>query len=168
MPRQRRLAFFAAALALGVLAVPVVLFALFEPGAQTIAHLFRANYGLLCLPLVGVVTVTYEFFITNNLQSGTVPPTAAQAQNEDMCNFVLNWADSDTTATVTHNWNLSAAEQQALLPIVSVLPTQSNTGTTVVALTANGTNTITIGKGANAGSGGTYNGYMLRPNSLIR
>ena len=116
----------------------------------------------------GIVTSTYNFFIAQNLQTGTTPPTLAQALNENMLNVLLNWADSDTTATLTHNWNMSAAEQTALLPLMSIFPTQTNTNTTVVAVTAQNTNTVTVGKQANAGSGGTYVVQMLHPNTLIR
>jgi hypothetical protein len=127
---------------------------------------FFMKYGFIAL---GTVTATYNFFNPGGtLTSGTTPPTTAQALNENMCNVNLNWADADTTATLTHNWNLSTAEQSALLPIVSIFPTASNTGTTVVAVTAQGTNAITVGKLGNAGSGGTYVVQMLRPNTLIR
>ena len=164
--RFNRFAFLAAALAL--VGIPITLLMLFHPAFETIAR-FVLHHGMLSVPLFGVVTITYEFFITNNLQSGTTPPTQAQALNENMLNATLNWADSDTTATLTHNWNLSAAEQSALLPIVSVMPAQSNTGTTVVAVSLpQGTNAVTLTKLANVGSGGTVVVYMLRPNSLIR
>jgi hypothetical protein len=161
---KTRTASFAAIFAVLALLVMFAVCLLHPSPHQFVVWVFKYG-GLLAF---GTVTSTYNFFQAGILQSGTTPPTLAQAQNEGMLNVQLNWADADTTATLTHNWNFSAAEQTALLPIVDIFPTQSNTQTTVVAVTAQGTNSVTVGKGANAGSGGTYVIQMLRPNSLIR
>jgi hypothetical protein len=161
---KTRTAWFAALFAVLGLTLLVALACLVHAGPHQFA-VWIFKYGLVAF---GAVTTTYNFFQAGILQTGTTAPTLAQAQNEGMLNVQLNWADADTTATLTHNWNYSAAEQTALLPIVDIFPTQTNTQTTVVAVTAQGTNSITVGKGANAGSGGTYVIQMLRPNSLIR
>lgn len=155
---------FAAIFAALLFLTLVLVFVVVHPSPHLLA-VFLMRYGFLAF---GVVTSTYNFFQAGILTSGTTPPTAAQALNENMLNVQLNWADSDTTATLTHNWNMSAAEQTALLPITTIFPTQTNTNTTVVAVTAQGTNSITVGKQANAGSGGTYVVQMLHPNTLIR
>jgi hypothetical protein len=123
--------------------------------------------GLMWLPLIGAVTVTYAFPV-----AGTTPPTATQMNqpggSDNLVTGTVNMADADTVATVTHAMGLSAAEVSALFPLVNVYPTGSNTGTVVVAVALASANTITVSKLGNVGSGGTFNFWIARPHSLIR
>jgi hypothetical protein len=64
-------------------------------------------------------------------------------------------ADADTTATITHNFGLSAAQLAQGFPLVNITPTLSQALTALSgwAVTAVATNTITLTKLASTGSG---------------
>lgn len=63
-------------------------------------------------------TVAYETPVT-----GATAPTAAQSKNKNTVNALITGDNAATTFTVTHNWNLTAAQQAAGFPIPQVEPT---------------------------------------------
>lgn len=49
--------------------------------------------------------------------SGATAPTALQAKNKNFCNAVVTGDAAAVTFTITHNWNLSAADLAAGFPV---------------------------------------------------
>ena len=122
------------------------------------------------------VTVTYNFVNPALLPAsagyitGTTPPTAFQATQVSRIGALVNFgADSDTTATVTHNWSFSASQLSNLQLVVILTPQTIGTAAGFYSVQLTNANTITITKGVtSAGSGETtFMVNMLYPNSLI-
>ena len=95
--------------------------------------------------------------------SGTVAPTATQAVGNSLT-CQVGMADADTTATITHNWGLTAANNTALYPWINWYLSTAGTAIPILSF-ALSTNTVTITKASAAGSGGTYNVVVQRPYS---
>lgn len=118
---------------------------------------------------MAVIGTSY-FFSTGGVLTvgGTMPPTAAQAfySNQVICQ--LTAGDTDTTCTITHNFNLTAAQQANLLPNISYVPGASAAGTVypVVAFTV-ATNTIAVAKQSVTGSNSTLVVTVSRPVSTF-
>jgi len=95
--------------------------------------------------------------------STTTPATAAQAANVQSQAVTVNFGDSDTTATITHNFQASTYALALLRPWVQVYAVTA--GTAYPALQwALAANTLVITKGnTTTGSGGTYNVIIQRP-----
>lgn len=76
----------------------------------------------------------------------------------------MTWLDADTTATITHNFGLTATQNTQLLPQVLIGIDSSSAGTVngVVTITRN-PNTVVLTKASAAGSGGTLAVTCLRP-----
>lgn len=132
-----------------------------------VAHL-NAHQLLFLLtlgPLVGVVTVTYKYPV-----SGLVAPTAQQVRVLSMVTATLNWGDTDTSATITHNFGLSSAELADLFPVPVVYAIALNGSPSAPAPFVNLTdgNTITITKSSVTNSGGTFNVVVFRPHTNMR
>lgn len=118
---------------------------------------------------MAVITTSY-FFSTGGVLTvgGTTPPTAAQAfySNQVICQLAAG--DGDTTCTITHNFNLSAAQQANKLPNIARITDGSSAGTVepVIAFTVT-TNTITVAKQSVVGSNSTINVTISRPMSTF-
>ena len=112
------------------------------------------------------VTVTYEHPV-----AGIVAPTAVEAKGIVNANVIAT-ADGDTTATITHNFGLSADEIAAGWPAVVITPLlQAVAVVSAWAVTSVTTNTVVLTKGVGAGSGNV--GAQLRvsvqrPHSIVR
>lgn len=99
----------------------------------------------------------------------TTGPTAAQAYYIDELKAQLTSGDADTTCTITHNWNLTAAEQANLYPNINWINAGASTGTLNPILTWTvTTNTITLLKVSAVGSQGTYIVTIGRNQTIIR
>jgi hypothetical protein len=110
-------------------------------------------------------TVNYQWPVANT----TVAPT--QAQSNYLVKGTLNWLDADTTVTITHNFNLSAADVTALFPDVDLVIDSTNTGTGLQAGTiavASAANTVTLTKVSAAGTGGTWRFSLDKWHSITR
>jgi hypothetical protein len=101
--------------------------------------------------------------------STTTAPTAAQAFNLQQLLCLLTAGDADTTCTITHNMNLSAAEQANFYPQIQWWLGQGSTGTLnpILVFTVT-TNTITVLKVSAVGSQGSYVVAVSRPSTIIR
>ena len=100
----------------------------------------------------------------------TTAPTQAIAFYINQLQLQLTAADADTTCTITHNWNLAAAEQTNLYPWITFVPNHDSLGTVapVLVFTVT-TNTLTLVKANTvAGSGGSYLVTVSRPSTIIR
>jgi fructose-1,6-bisphosphatase/inositol monophosphatase family enzyme len=115
------------------------------------------------------VTVTYTWPV-----SGITAPTLAQMQNFNaVVAEIAATADGDTTAVVTHNFNLSAADLAALFPFVKMV----QAGATAILsgwylnLAAATADSLTFTKATTGGSGaaGTQLVVQLtRPHTIER
>lgn len=117
-------------------------------------------------------TVTYASFqdgsgIGGSYTGGTTPPTQAQAAARNLVSALLNFTDTDTTFTLTHNMNLTAAQLACLLPLVDVNTTGSvqavGTAVAPVFTITKAANTITVTKLQAMGSGSTIQIDIRRP-----
>jgi hypothetical protein len=106
-------------------------------------------------------TITYNWPPGN----GTVPPTVAQAALVNIQTVQVAFgADSDTTATITHNWASPASTAQGvglITPMVSVDET-STTSPVAVSVTLTNSLTCTLTKLSAAGSVGTWTVVLSR------
>ena len=93
------------------------------------------------------------------------PPTAAQAFFTNSLVTRVFLADSETTTTVTHNWNLSTTQLAAFYPFIFFYAQNSGTAAPTLGFTLTDSCTVTIAKGTVAGTGGTFVVTMLRPMS---
>lgn len=113
------------------------------------------------------VTTTYSYPV-----AGTTAPTAAQSSAVNaVVSTVIATADADTTATITHNFGLSASELSNGFPIVIITPLLSNAITSGWYASAVATNSITLTKGTGAGSGNAgaqIRVTVLRPHTIIQ
>lgn len=117
---------------------------------------------------MAVISVSYLW--TNPAGGGyqtttTTAPTQTQSYYLNQIYALLNAADADTTCTITHNFNLTAAEQTNLYPNISWIENNDSTGTVAPVLKFTvSTNTIAVTKNnTGAGSQGTYLVTISRP-----
>lgn len=111
---------------------------------------------------MAAAVVTYQYPVI-----GTTAPTAIQASVVSSLACQVSMGDTDTTGVITHNWGLSAAQNTALQPWLSVW--LQTPGTLVPILSfALSTNTVSITKVSATGSGGTYVVTLQRPNTIVQ
>jgi hypothetical protein len=113
------------------------------------------------------VTVNYEY---PGLGLGTNPPSIAQIALLSAVTAQVVFGDADTTAAITHNFGISTPNLGSLFPFVGYYPTLlgTNPAAAVVSAALTNSNVVTLTKSATtAGTNGTYNVILLRPNSLI-
>jgi len=117
-------------------------------------------------------TVTYASFQTGNTYGGgytggTTAPTTSQSSQTNIVSALLNFTDTDTTFTLTHDMALTAAQLAALLPLVtwSVVSSVQAVGTAVAPVFAitKASNTVTFTKLQATGSGCTIQIDVRRP-----
>jgi len=115
------------------------------------AHVISWSTLALLLPVIGTVTVTYEYPVA----STTAPTTTQSALVKMVTANIIASADGDTTATVTHNLQISTADRAKGFPIVILTPLLSQALTALSAWTATITdgNVVTLTKLTSTGSG---------------
>jgi hypothetical protein len=110
-------------------------------------------------------TINYRYPI-----AGTVAPTAAQVADLSMVTAQVIMGDADTTAAVVHNMAVAGFGLGYGFPLV-ISRVALYTGTTAVTIpptiTLTDSNTVTVAKTAETGSGFTMEVQVLRPNSII-
>jgi len=104
--------------------------------------------------------------------AGTVPPTSVQSAAVNMINAAVNFADADTTFTVTHNLGMSTADIASGFPTIILDQltggVSTTTGPPIYTVTST-PNTTTITKSTAATlSGGTVLAAIARPHSIFR
>jgi hypothetical protein len=104
--------------------------------------------------------------------AGTTPPTLALMANLKMLNAAVNFADADTTFTITHNLGLSTAYIALGFPVINLNQltggASTTTGPAVYTVTSSA-NTTTINKSTAATlSGGTVLAAIARPYSVVQ
>jgi hypothetical protein len=154
----------AALLALAILPAAVFLF--------HVSPLTAVELAMLIGPFaIGVVTVTYDSFEDGTrpgggYAGGIVAPTAAQSANVNAIRAAVSMADTDTTATITHNWGLSAAQLAAGYPDLSFYVNSFGTANLPVMAVISfslSANAVTITKLSATSSGAVLNCRVLRP-----
>jgi hypothetical protein len=99
--------------------------------------------------------------------SGTIPATAAQAAAASVQVANVQFADSDTTVTIVHNWALDTLALARGLPF-SVVEITTGETLAVALQVAKATNQIVVTKLAtSAGTGGTFQFTLNRPHSIL-
>ena len=107
-------------------------------------------------------TVTYASFQDGSgyyagYTGGSTAPTQAQSFTRNLVSLTLNFTDTDTTFTLTHNFNLTTAQLACLLPLVNINPGGS------VFTVSKAANTVTLTKLQATGSGSTVQVDIRRP-----
>jgi hypothetical protein len=148
---------FGLALAAALLCVLAVLLA-FHTGY----HPLLLAAGLI--GLAGTVVVTYDYPV-----SGTTAPTVVQTgpNGANMVTATVFMADTDTTATITHNWGLPATAPGQLFPVPIFFIQSPGTAEPIISFVLTNTNAVVMNKVSATGSGGTYGVVLLRPHSII-
>lgn len=106
--------------------------------------------------------VTYAYPV-----AGTTAPTVAQALSANAVTATVAMLDADTTATITHNWQLSVAQLANLFPLVSYYVSSKGTAMPILQVALTNSVSVTLTKTTDAGGGGTYTFALLRPHSII-
>jgi len=96
--------------------------------------------------------VTYAFPVT-----GATAPTAQVMKAHQTLHALVGFADSDTTAVITHNWGSPLSDYgTALFPVPKFYMTTVGTaGVPVLTFALTNSNVVTITKATGAGTGGT-------------
>ena len=103
-------------------------------------------------------TVTYQ-----NPVAGTTAPTVAQALLTNLITASVAMADADTTATVVHQFGLSAAQLAAGFPIVTFNFSTAGTLAVNYSVTVGATNVVIAKASTATGSGSTLEVSVMRP-----
>jgi hypothetical protein len=160
----------AALIALAVILLPALALATIDATIEP-----SGGHGALLLALsalgllVGAVTITYNFQPsgTHVPVSSTTAPTAAQARHFNSIAALVTYAEADTTATVTHNWGMTAAEAQQYQPWVSIYTVTSGTAVPLFSINVANTNAVVVDKTAANGTSGSFCVILQRPNSIV-
>lgn len=100
------------------------------------------------------MAVTVNYYNPGSASSLTAPTVAANGLFDTVTARVIATADGDTTATITHNLGLSAADLTAGRPEIYITNLlQVPASTSAWAVTTIAANSITLTKGTGAGSG---------------
>lgn len=108
-------------------------------------------------------TVVYAYPV-----SGATAPTQLQALNCNMLTATVQFSDADTTATITHNWKLTAAQLANLWPVVASYISTAGTLAVNYTFALTDSSTVTVAKASTAtGAGSTLTVNLQRPHSMI-
>lgn len=113
--------------------------------------------------VAGTATVTYLTPI-----HGTTPPTAAQIRLLSSVTVTINFGDTDTSAVITHNFGLSAAEAADGYPWTPWWIVNPGTVVPLISFVNTDTNTVTVTKALATGTNCTIEVAVLRPDTNIR
>lgn len=103
-------------------------------------------------------TVTYVTPV-----AGTTAPTTTEAFRVKSLVATVAMVAADTTAVITHNWGLTAAEAADLQPWIRYYFTASGTIAPIITFALTDTNSITITKLSVADQSGTLVVILERP-----
>lgn len=110
-----------------------------------------------------VATILYK-----NPATGTVEPTVIQALSYNTLVAEVVLADADTTAVITHNWQMSSADLALYFPTVSMYANGQGTAAGTVIATLTNSVAVTLTKSTAAGSAVTLVVILQRPHSIVR
>jgi hypothetical protein len=129
------------------------------------------------LLLFGTTVVTYGWPAT-----GTVAPTVTQAMNQNSITAQVSMLNTDTVATIVHNWGAAAIAVNPnssteignwpteLFPfvIVNIDSTATTTVQPLFQVSVADTNQVVITKNTTVGTQGTFDVVLIRPHSYIK
>lgn len=135
-----------------------------KPGPVTAAFMWIAALGV-----VGT-TITYLFPVSNT----TTAPTAAQSSQVPCVVALVNFADADTTAALSHNMGIATAagfagDQPNIaqgFPQVLMSWTATSTVAATVSYTNTSGNVVTLTKASLLGTAGTLMVWIRQPNTI--
>lgn len=108
-------------------------------------------------------SVNYQYPVPANVPS-TTPPTQAVMATLSACVAQIIMADADASVVLTHNMQIVQSGLGSLAPLVIINPV-AGTGPIIFTFTIS-TNTVTLNKATTAGNNGTFNVWVMRPNTL--
>lgn len=126
-------------------------------------------WGFSAFSILAGVTVTYTYPVTSPAL-GTTPPTLSQVKEISDVSATVNFADSDTTFTVTHNYGdpgYGPTDTSQGFPIPIYWYTSAGTGPVQMQVVLDNAKAV-FTKASSAGSGGTMQVHILRPNTRFR
>lgn len=126
--------------------------------------------ALFALSAVAGVTVTYASFQDGSgphegYTGGTTPPTTTQSETVNAVVATVVLGDTETTAPIIHNMQITAAALAAFQPYVTVGISVPGTVAPLVSRVLTDGNTVTLNKTSNTGSGATFVVVIRRPYS---
>ena len=134
------------------------------PAQAPVRHTGSRVFLLLAsLTALAGVTVTYAYPVT-----GTVAPTVAQARHCNALTAKVVFADGDTTATITHNWQESTTALAELSPWCRVYNDTLGTALPYLSFVLTDSVSVALLKAAGNGTGGTFVVILERPHSIVR
>lgn len=95
--------------------------------------------------------------------AGSTSPTIAQGTNCNDVGVLINMADTDTTATITTNLQISAAHLANGWPLINSWVQNGGTVNPNLSFVRTDSSTVTVGKTSAVGSGGSYLVQVTRP-----
>jgi hypothetical protein len=102
--------------------------------------------------------------------AGTFPTSAQAVDYNTQVNRVV-FGDADTTAVLTHNWMIPAAQLAAFFPLINYYIQNANSVLLtypILTFALTDSNTVTITKDAGTGTGGTFVVTLQRPYSATQ
>lgn len=117
------------------------------------------------------VTTTYSFRVPGgtDVAGATTAPTVTQASKVTrIAAQVIFGADSDTTATVTHNFQTSTGDLAQLMPQTILNQSGAGTGPSVILVTRTDSVSVTLTKGTGAGSACTCEVVISKPHTIVQ
>jgi hypothetical protein len=109
--------------------------------------------------MAGVITYTYP-------GSGTTPATAAQASACSVQTMSVLFVDTDTVASIVHNWVFDTTALARGLPFSDLEQITGGTASPILQITKS-TNGFQIAKPSWLASGGTLQVTLQRPHSIL-
>lgn len=115
------------------------------------------------------ITVNYLWPVT---ATPTTPPNAAQsAAVSTVIAGVTATADADTTAVITHNLGIPAADLAAGFPVITITGITAPSAISLWRAVNTDGNTVTLTKSTTVGSGGVGDQIRVsisRPHTIVR
>lgn len=135
--------------------------------------LFHASLPHVLAGLVTIVglTVTYQSFQTGQsfgggYTGGATGPTLAQSAQVQAVVAQVTMSDTELTAAITHNLNISAAALAAQQPYVTWYISTPGTVVPLISFALTSVNVVTINKSTiTTGTGGVFTVIVRRPYS---
>jgi hypothetical protein len=133
---------------------------------------FHVNLLTAAIALCGIagVTVTYASFQDGSgphqaYTGGTTAPTIVQSETVNAVVATVSFADSETTALISHNMQITAAQLAALQPYIQCYIATGPTVLPILSFALTSGNVVTVTKTSLEGSGGSLVVIIRRPYS---
>lgn len=135
-----------------------ILFALLLAVLFIVPTLLAKARGANLWSQLGTVTKTYYWPV-----QGTTDPTVNESLFQTDVVVDVNMADGDTSATITHNWQLSTTALARGLPLAQIYTVSGGTAIASLRLAITNSIAVTLSKDGGTGSGGTFRVILRKP-----